>query len=128
MGDKIKENRIGFTKEALQALPKPEAGKRAVYLDTKTTGLQVRVTDTGAKTFSVYRRIKGGRPERVTSLGRFPAMTLEQARKLAARVNAEIEEGANPADVKRAYARSRPLPSYSKSTASDTAKRTLLEH
>lgn len=102
MGDKIKENRIGFTKEALQALPKPEAGKRAVYLDTKTTGLQVRVTDAGAKTFSVYRRIKGGRPERVT-LGRFPAMTLEQARKQAARVNAEIEEGANPADVKRAH-------------------------
>lgn len=95
-------NKINFTKEALQALPKPDSGKRAVYLDIKTTGLQVRVTDTGAKTFSVYRRIKGGRPERVT-LGRFPAMTVEQARKLAARINAEIEEGSNPAEVKRAH-------------------------
>lgn len=95
-------NKINFTKEALLSLPKPEAGKRAVYLDSKTAGLQVRVTDTGAKTFSVYRRVKGGRPERVT-LGRFPALTVEQARKLAARINAEIEEGANPAEVKRAH-------------------------
>lgn len=95
-------SKINFTKEALQALSRPEAGKRAVYLDSKTSGLQVRVTDTGAKTFSVYRRTKGGRPERVT-LGRFPAMTVEQARKLAARINAEIEEGANPAEVKRAH-------------------------
>jgi len=92
---------LNFTKEALQALPKPKDGNRAVYLDAKTTGLQLRVTATGAKTFSVYRRIKGGQPERVT-LGRFPAMTIEQARKLAARVNAEIEEGSNPAMVKRA--------------------------
>lgn len=93
---------LNFTKEALLSLPTPEAGKRAVYLDAKTTGLQIRVTDTGAKTFSVYRRIKGGQPERVT-LGRFPAMTIEQARKHASRINAEIEEGANPAEVKRAH-------------------------
>ena len=94
-------NTFNFTKETLLALPLPEAGKRAVYLDAKTTGLQIRVTATGAKTFSVYRRIKGGLPERIT-LGRFPTMTIEQARKQAARINAEIEEGANPAQVKRA--------------------------
>ena len=95
-------NKINFTKETLQVLPRPETGKRQVYLDAKITGLQIRVTDTGSKTFSVYRRTKGGRPERVT-LGRFPAMTVEQARKLATRVNAEIEDGANPAEVKRAH-------------------------
>lgn len=94
-------NTFNFTKETLLALPPPEAGKRAVYLDAKTTGLQIRVTAAGAKTFSVYRRIKGGLPERIT-LGRFPTMTIEQARKQAARINAEIEEGANPAQVKRA--------------------------
>ena len=91
---------FNFTKEALQALPTPATGQRAVYFDAKTTGLQMRVTSSGTKTFSVYRRTKGGQPERVT-LGRFPAMTVEQARKLAARVNLEIEEGSNPAQVKR---------------------------
>lgn len=93
---------LNFTKEALLSLPKSEPGKRVVYLDAKTTGLQLRVTDTGTKTFSVYRRTKGGQPERVT-LGRFPSMTIEQARKLAARINAEIEEGASPAQAKRAH-------------------------
>jgi integrase len=91
---------ISFNKDDLIALPTPEAGKRAVYLDKKTTGLQIRVTSSGAKTFSVYRRTKGGQPERIT-LGRFPDMTIEQARKLAARVNTEIEEGSSPALVKR---------------------------
>ena len=93
-------DRFKFTKEALAGLPIPASG-RAVYHDAKTTGLQVRVTHTGIRTFSVFRRIKGGQPERIT-LGRFPEMTVEQARRRAARINAEIEEGSNPAEVKRA--------------------------
>jgi integrase len=93
-------NTFNFTKIALMNLPEPELGKRVVYHDAKTTGLQLRVTHTGIKTFSLFRRIKGGLPERVT-LGRFPEMSIEQARKLAARVNSEIEEGSNPAQVKR---------------------------
>jgi integrase len=94
-------NTFNFTKEALNAIAIPESGKRAVYHDAKTTGLQIRVTSTGVKSFSLYRRVKGGQPERVT-LGRFPDMTIEQARRLAAKVNFEIEEGSNPANVKRA--------------------------
>ncbi|WP_137804028.1 site-specific integrase [Pseudomonas sp. G(2018)] len=95
------ESHISFSKERLTALPTPEAGKRATYHDTKIQGLQLRVSFTGIKTFSVYRRMKGGQPERVT-LGRFPTMTVEQARKQATAINAEIEAGANPAAVRRA--------------------------
>ncbi|CAI06862.1 tyrosine-type recombinase/integrase [Aromatoleum aromaticum] len=96
------KTRFPFTKERLAALPTPDAGKRDTYHDTKTTGLQLRVSATGVKSFSVYRRLKAGQPERVT-LGKFPAMTVEQARKAAALVNAEIESGANPAATKRAF-------------------------
>ncbi|MDU4251694.1 tyrosine-type recombinase/integrase [Pseudomonas sp.] len=96
-----KEAHISFSKERLAALPLPEAGKRTTYHDTKIQGLQLRVSSTGIKTFSVYRRMKGGMPERVT-LGRFPAMTVEQARKQAAVINAEIEAGASPAAARRA--------------------------
>ena len=96
------QNEFNFTKPALEALPLPEAGKRAVYHDKKTTGLQIRVSSTGAKTFCIYRRVKGGQPERIT-LGRFPEMTIEQARKKAAEINAEIENGASPAKVRRAH-------------------------
>jgi len=92
---------IAFSKERLLALPPPEAGKRATYHDTKIQGLQLRVSPSGVKTFSLYRHMKGGQPERVT-LGRFPAMTVEQARKHASAVNAEIEAGGNPAAARRA--------------------------
>lgn len=91
-----------FTKDYLNALPLPAPGTRAVYHDAKTTGLQIRVTATGAKTFCVYRRIKGGQPERVT-LERYPEMSIQQARRKAADINAAIEGGANPAKVKRAH-------------------------
>jgi integrase len=93
---------INFTKESLTAIPLPSAGRRDTYLDAKMPGLQLRVTEAGAKTFSIYRRIKGGSPERVT-LGRFPGMTVEQARKQATIINASIAEGANPAEAKRAH-------------------------
>lgn len=93
---------ISFNKEAINAIPTPSSGKRDTYLDSKTPGLQLRVTETGAKTFSLYRRIKGGQPERIT-LGKFPAMTVEQARKQAAIINASIADGANPAEAKRAH-------------------------
>lgn len=47
------------------------------------------------KTFCVFRRLKRGQPERVT-LGRYPEMTIEQARRAAAETNAVIEAGASP--------------------------------
>lgn len=93
---------VSFTKSTLSALPIPKAGTRDTYLDSKTPGLQLRVTGTGIKTFSVFRRIKGGQPERIT-IGKFPAITVEQARKQASIVNASIAEGANPAEAKRAH-------------------------
>ena len=92
---------INFTKQGLERLPTPESGNRAVYRDAKAAGLQLRVTASGVKTFSIYRRIKSGPPERIT-LGRFPAMTVEQARAEAAKANAEIATGGNPAEVRRA--------------------------
>lgn len=96
------EARFFFGKEKIEALPAPAAGKRATYFDTKTSGLQLRVTPTGSKSFCVFRRIKGGQPERVT-IGTFPDMTVEQARKAASSIVASIESGANPAEVKRAH-------------------------
>lgn len=94
-------NKFSFTKEKLAALPLPPTGQRVTYHDTKIQGLQLRATSAGAKTFSLYRRIKAGQPERIT-LGKFPVMTVEQARKSAVLLNSEIESGASPARVKRA--------------------------
>lgn len=94
------DNKINFTKAALDGLNLPEQGKRAYYYDTKTRGLGISITSAGAKSFIVYRWLHG-KPERVT-LGRYPDMSIEQARGKAAAVNAAIFQGENPADKSRA--------------------------
>lgn len=93
---------FNFTKAALDALPPAPPGGRLTYHDTKAPGLQIRVTPTGLKTFSVYRWVKGAaKPQRVT-LGRYPQMTIEQARAKTAEVNAIVEGGGNPVDERKA--------------------------
>lgn len=91
--------RFNFTKTALLALPTPTAG-RATYHDVKTPGLQLRVTQTGVKTFSVFRRVKGGQPTRIT-IGRFPDVAIEQARKRAMNCTAELASGTDVAERQR---------------------------
>ncbi|WP_017232904.1 site-specific integrase [Pandoraea sp. B-6] len=90
---------INFTKAALLALPTPAAG-RTTYHDIKTPGLQLRVTVTGVKTFSVFRRVKGGSPVRVT-LGRFPDVSIEKARQQAMSHTAELAAGTDVAERQR---------------------------
>lgn len=93
--------RLTFTKKALDNLPLPAEGKRSTYTDSKVPGLELRVTSKGTKTFSCQRWIKtSGRPERVT-LGRYPVMTIEQARRQALQVSSAIADGHNPAEARR---------------------------
>lgn len=92
--------RFKFTKTALQALPLPEAGKRATVYDTEVPKLALRVTSTGAKTFWVIRRT--GSQMAWVKLEAFPGMTVEKARIEAQKILGEFSSGANPAAVKRA--------------------------
>lgn len=93
-------NKINFTKSFINELKLPGAGKRLVYHDSKVTGLQLRVTSKGTKTFSLYRRIKNSSPVRVT-IGQYPYISIEQARKIAATHNTSVERGEDPALSKR---------------------------
>lgn len=94
--------KVNFTKAVIEAAETPPEGQRHVLMDSKTAGLQCRISHTGVKTFSVYRRTKGGVPERIT-LGRYPDLSIEQARKMAMTTNTAIAEGKNPAQVKREH-------------------------
>ncbi len=93
--------RFNFTKSEIDGLPIPDHGKREDYQDTKAAGLYLRISHTGIKTFSVLKRIKRGQLERVT-LGRYPEMTIDQARRKTMEINLKISEGNNPAEIKRA--------------------------
>ncbi len=92
--------RFRFSEARIRALPSAPAGTRLRYFDTATAGLCLRVTDAGAKTFKVYRKMQG-KPVEV-SLGTWPGLTVEAARKLAAGHLADLAAGINPNAAKRA--------------------------
>ena len=84
--------RLRFNKSSLESLSLPAPKKRATYYDTEVLGLQLRVTDHGVKSFCVFRRSKRRNPERIT-IGRFPSLSVEQARTKAKRYLADLGEG-----------------------------------
>lgn len=91
-----------FTNSDIQALPPAPEKKRLDYDDPKTPGLSLRVTDSGTKTFSFRLRAKGSKnPTRIT-IGKFPAVNVDQARREAAKIRVQFIEGANPSTIKRA--------------------------
>jgi len=92
--------KFNFTKAEIDTLPLPQKGKRDTYHDTKVSGLHLRISSTGIKTFSVFKRIRSGNPERIT-LGRYPDMTIDQARRKTMEINLAISDGRNPAEAKR---------------------------
>jgi integrase len=97
----IDERRIKFSDRVLRALPSAPHGERVEYTDSEVTGLRLRVSSSGVKTFTLLRRTKHGPPERMT-LGRFDEIKCEQARTEALKLIGRIASGANPAEVKRA--------------------------
>src|SRR5579885_2617668 len=99
----MRKNTINFTKTELTNLAPAEPGRRISYFDSKMPGLELRVTDTGTKSFSVCKWINGkkerivlGRynPDAIQSpefdkeplsvLGNNPGLSIEQARVLTA--------------------------------------------
>ena len=92
--------KINFTKRNIEQLEIPsQKSARTVVYDNKINGLQLRISGAGSKTFSVYKKLHG-KPIRVT-LGKFPDMTPEQAKKQAQQVLSEIAEGKNPNQEKQ---------------------------
>lgn len=92
---------INFIKKAIEDLQSPATGVNYYYDANKSAphGFGLWVTAGHAKTFMLYRKVHG-RPERI-KLGRFPDLSIEQARKLAATYSGEIATGGNPNDKKR---------------------------
>lgn len=91
--------KIKFTAARLNALEPP--AERTSYSDSEVPGLQLRHSPSGAKVFSLYKRIKAsGTTERIT-IGKYPEVTIETARKIAQELNQKIAAGLNPAELKR---------------------------
>lgn len=94
----MKQNHFNFTKQSLSALRSIE-DVRLVYHDTREKGLCLYVTSNGTKTFFIRKRVNG-RDEKIV-LGRFPDISIEQARKLAQVNKGEVAKGLNPNTEKK---------------------------
>jgi integrase len=95
---KTKSNRVTFTTSWLSRL-KPPASGREVYRDATLPGLCLRITASGATSYSVYKKVDG-RPLRVT-IGSADQLSLKQARDLAGVALGKMAAGTNPTREKR---------------------------
>lgn len=94
------EKTFRFTKSKLDGLPPAPKGCRTEYRDSEVQGLILRVTAGGVKTFSVSRK-KQREHFRVT-LGRFPDLSVENARAMAIKALAEMSmTRKNPNDLRK---------------------------
>lgn len=93
------ETRFAFTRPRLLDLNPPTAD-RVYYYDLQTPSLACCITSAGSRTFYVYRKVNR-RPVRIR-LGRVNELTVDDARKLALRHVADMNEGKDPQEVRRA--------------------------
>jgi integrase len=91
--------RLNFTKASLGSLLDGFAGRQLVH-DTKQPGLVAEIRSAKVLTFYLYKRIQG--PPTKIRIGRFPEMTVDQARTQCVKLLGKIAEGKNPATERRA--------------------------
>ena len=90
-----------ITKQFVDKLPPPETGQ-IFHRDPLLKGFAVRVTAGGSKAFILEKRIDG-KVKRIT-LGRYPEITVEQARNKAQEYLGEIATGTNPIAKRQRHA------------------------
>ncbi len=95
----VAAQKVVLTDRGLQALnPAPE-GKRYIIWDAQQPHLGVRVTEKGAVSFIVVRRRPGQRDPDTHVLGRYPAVTLKQARDATPAILTLLTQGKRPREV-----------------------------
>ena len=87
---KPQQKKFLFGKRAIESLPTPDKGKRAVYRDERTPYLFLRVTPS-AKTFFWQKKIKG--KQHTVTIGKYPSIIADQARDQAGEIAADYVKG-----------------------------------
>lgn len=97
-----KKRKFQFTKQALDSLPphdpKKSGGNSTEYTDAQTKGLKALVGPSGAVHF-LFRYTYYGRKASI-SLGEWPAVTVEAARKKVMRYRLQLDEDQDPKEVR----------------------------
>jgi integrase len=96
----LKPKRRILNAQSIRSLRAPETG-RVDYFDDHVPGLCLRITSRDVRTWTLFYRDKTGRQKRFT-LGRFPDVSLADARELASEGRRSVAKGGDPASEKRA--------------------------
>lgn len=93
--------KFNFTQDRIRDLSLPNNDKdRSDYYDLGCPKLMCRVTKAGVKSFVVNKKTPDGKFRRIT-LGRFPDISVSDARKLAQAALTDLAQGINPTEEKR---------------------------
>ncbi|MEO7276198.1 MAG: integrase arm-type DNA-binding domain-containing protein, partial [Vicinamibacterales bacterium] len=95
---KSKARILGAT--SLKSLATPLVGS-VDYFDDATPGLSLRVTATGARSWTFFYRDEHRRQKRL-GLGRYPAVSLADARQLSREAQLKVAKGGDPVREKQA--------------------------
>ncbi len=90
--------KLKLTAAAVERI-KPTPDKQVEYFDSLTPGFALRISPKGAKSWVMFYRI-GSKLRRLT-LGRFPALSLADARAKAGEAVDQADEGIDPAREKK---------------------------
>lgn len=90
---------INFTQDRIRDLPRPESG-REDYYDSGCPKLTCRVSHTGNKSFVVLKKTASGKTQRIT-IGKFPDVSVSEARKKAKEILVDLANGIDPIEEKK---------------------------
>ncbi len=93
------ETKFRFNKKTIDQIPIP--AQRLRLYDTGVAGLILELSPAGSKTFRVYRKIKGQQVPVTVTLGKYPALSIENARRQAIEKLEVLSCGVNPNDQQR---------------------------
>lgn len=89
-----------LTDARVRSAAPPKAGILEIW-DGKTSGLCFRVMKSGVRSWTFRYRPRSGAAFRRVTLGRYPALSLVEARAAAERIRAEVRGGADPQQERR---------------------------
>lgn len=99
--------KVKFTDTYIRSLRPPEEGRLEVS-DETVPGLRIRVTPKGKKSWMYEKRVKGG-VKRKHDLGRYPDVSIKQARQLANTIQVEANAGIDRVSLRKANAEAEEL-------------------
>lgn len=93
-------NRTHLTKAAIAALPVPTEDSVS-YQDATVSALYLRCSATGARTWNVFKWSRAQRKPLRVSLGPYPSIGVDLARRKALEIATAIDQGRDPVAEKR---------------------------